>query len=144
MRIHSFAVVTVLIAAFGAMADPAADTRALEGVWSPVDFRFAGKAGVPETIKNFKLAITATGYSLNTGKEIDKGTLAIDTSKKPATMDIVGTEGPNKGKTILAIWKLDGGKLTICYALKDKERPTAFESTPENGWLLASYEKARP
>ena len=34
-------------------------------------------------------------------------------------MDIKGTDGPNKGKTIKTIYKLDGDTLVVCYELGD-------------------------
>jgi uncharacterized protein (TIGR03067 family) len=124
-------------------AQPPVDAQALKGSWTPIEFKLAGKSGVSETVKNFKLTLTETSYSLDTGKGVDKGTLKVDAGKTPPTMDVTGVEGPNQGKTILAIWKVEGDKLHICYALDGKSRPTAFESTMENGWLLAIYQRVK-
>lgn len=141
MRLLSLSVLLVVVGAAG--GDPAAELKALEGTWSPVDFKIGGKSGVPESIKDFKLTIAGGTYSLAAGKETDKGTLKLDDKATPKGMDVVGTDGPSKGKTVRAIYKLDGDKLTICYALDGKDRPTAFESTKENGWLLATYQRGK-
>jgi len=141
MRLMSLSVLLVVVGV--ANGDQAADLKALEGTWSPVDFKIGGKAGVPESIKDFKLTIAGATYSLATGKQTDKGTLKLDDKATPKGMDVVGTDGPNKGNTLLAIYKIDGDKLTICYALDGKVRPTAFESTQENGWLLATYQRGK-
>ena len=36
----------------------------------------------------------------------DRGTCTLDTSASPKRMTIRGTEGPNRGKTILAIYEM--------------------------------------
>jgi hypothetical protein len=57
-------------------------------------------------------------------------------------MDIVGTEGPNKGKTFPAIYELEGDTLRICYALEGTKRPTEFKVTGEKV-LLVTYKKTK-
>jgi uncharacterized protein (TIGR03067 family) len=67
----------------------------------------------------------------------------IDTSKKPKTMDIIGAEGPNKGKTFLAIYELNGDTLRVCYNLGGKERPAEFKTTKDSLVFLATYQRAK-
>ena len=47
---------------------------------------------------------------------------------EPKAMDITGTEGPNVGRTILAIYERNGDVLRVCYDLAGKTRPTEFET----------------
>ena len=58
-------------------------------------------------------------------------------------MDIKGTGGPNKDKTIKAIYKIDGDTMTICYALDAGDRPTKFESKPDTKQFLAVYKREK-
>ena len=58
-------------------------------------------------------------------------------------MDIKGTDGPNKGKTIKTIYKLDGDTLTVCYELGDGDRPTKFETKADTKQLLANYKREK-
>jgi len=57
---------------------------------------------------------------------------------------MISTEGELKGKPGLGIYKLDGEKLTLCYTLPGKERPTKFESPPKSGIYLIEWQRARP
>ena len=58
-------------------------------------------------------------------------------------MDITGTEGPNKGKTFLAVYELDGDTLRICYDLSGKSRPTEFKTTEGTQLFLVSYKREK-
>jgi uncharacterized protein (TIGR03067 family) len=59
--------------------------------------------------------------------KVDKsltGTIKIDPTKTPKTMDFTAQSGPEKGKTTLQIYQLDGDTLKIHRAYKDGTRPT--------------------
>ena len=58
-------------------------------------------------------------------------------------MDIKGTDGPNKGKTIKTIYKIDGDTVTLCYELGGDGRPTKFESKPESKQFLVVYKREK-
>jgi uncharacterized protein (TIGR03067 family) len=63
----------------------------------------------------------------------------VDPDAKPlATMDLTIDEGPedSKGKVSKAIYKLDGEKLTLCVSMPGKDRPKAFEQSPDEAYLF--------
>jgi uncharacterized protein (TIGR03067 family) len=63
----------------------------------------------------------------------------VDPDSKPhATMDLTIDEGPedSKGKVSKAIYKLDGEKLTLCVSHPGKDRPKAFEGSPDEAYLF--------
>ena len=74
----------------------------------------------------------------------DRGTVKLDPSKSPKAMDIRGAEGPNKGKTILAIYELDGDTLRVCYDHSGKARPSAFKAEAKSPRSLITYRRAKP
>ena len=78
----------------------------------------------------------------------------LDSAKKPRAMDIVGTKGPNQGKTIPAIYEFTDTTLRVCYDLSGKARPKrnklglfyvqlCYEQEPDNQPLAAGI-AARP
>lgn len=52
-------------------------------------------------------------------------------------MDII--DGRNKGKTLLAIYELNGDILRVCYDLTGKVRPTEFKTRKSELLFLATY-----
>jgi uncharacterized protein (TIGR03067 family) len=61
-------------------------------------------------------------------KPLNQGTFKIDATKKPKTIDSMGSK-PNS-KPILGIYEFNGDTLKICNALPGMPRPTDFEAKP--------------
>jgi uncharacterized protein (TIGR03067 family) len=126
-----------------ATAQPADDMKAAAGKWAVSKATLGGK-DITKAFKGVELLLAADGaYTLTIGGETDKGTVKVDPAKTPKEMDILGKEGPNKGKTIKTIYKLDGDTMTVCYELGDGPRPTAFESKAGTKQFLAEYKRAK-
>ena len=81
---------------------------------------------------------------MTVGKKPDRGTVKLMPSAKPKALDITGTEGPNKGKTILAIYERKGDTLRICYELSGKGRPTEFKTEAGTQLFLVEYQRQKP
>ncbi|HUJ71287.1 MAG TPA: TIGR03067 domain-containing protein, partial [Verrucomicrobiae bacterium] len=73
----------------------------------------------------------------------DKGTYTIDSTTKPKSMTVTGTEGPNNGKTFPAIYELKGDQLRICYDLSGAKRPTEFKSIAGTQLYLVTYNRKK-
>ena len=76
---------------------------------------------------------------MTAGEKVDNGTVKLNPSVKPKALDITGTEGPNKGKTILAIYERKGDTLRVCYDLSGKRRPVEFKTTAGTPLFLVEY-----
>lgn len=141
MNRHVFALVILAGCCSQLYAEDKKPADKLSGKWQPTSMQL-GETKVPaEQLGKTTLVIDGDKYSVTAGGTVDKGTLKLDTAAKPKAMDITGTDGPNKGKTLLAIYELDGDKLTVCYALEGK-RPTEFKSTSDKV-LLVSYQRKK-
>jgi uncharacterized protein (TIGR03067 family) len=70
-----------------------------------------------------------------------KGTIAIDTTRSPRTLDMTFTEGPERGSTSLAIYEVDGNSWKLCLGLTGKERPRGFLTAPGSGHVLETLER---
>lgn len=135
--------VVLMLAPF-ARADDVPDAKAMQGTWIPATAEIRGQMFPEEVRKSIKLVIDADKYTVTVGDQADKGTTKIDPTKSPKTLDIAGTEGPNKGKTILAIYELKGDTLRICYDLGGKDRPTEFKTEADKPLFLVTYQREKP
>jgi len=119
-------------------------TIAYEGMWKATAATVAGNAFPSAVTDTISLQLAGTTYEVNVGGKLDKGTCTMDRSVTPWRMTIKGTEGPNAGKTLLAIFDFPKqDELRICYDLKGAAFPASFESTRENGWFLAVYQRTK-
>ena len=115
----------------------------MEGTWLPVEGELGGQRFPDEVLKTIKLTMSDGKYTVKVGEQIDKGTVKLEPTTKPKAMDITGTEGPNKGKTFLAIYELTGDTLRICYDLAGKKRPTEFKTAKDTQQFLVSYKREK-
>jgi uncharacterized protein (TIGR03067 family) len=115
--------------------------KRLEGTWQAVSYALDGQEASVEDMKRFQLIIDTAGKTtaVQDGKPFIASTTKIDPTADPKTMDITFTLGPDKGRTALAIYKLEGDTMTICRAAPGKDRPTKFSSKPGSGHTLMVY-----
>jgi uncharacterized protein (TIGR03067 family) len=131
--------VLLLIAA----GDPVPEgLKKFQGSWKLKSLLVDGKMIPAEALKNTTLSIKGEKYTFTNGDMKSGGIYKVDITKKPHTLDIVIMEGPDKGKTLPAIYEFKGDGLKICLSLKGK-RPEKFASEPESGVVLESWMKAK-
>jgi uncharacterized protein (TIGR03067 family) len=120
------------------------DAKVIQGTWLPSSGELAGKPFPEPVLKSIRLVLSDGGkYSVTTNDGADEGTTKTDPTKKPKTLDIVSTKGPNKGKTILAIYELKGDTLRVCYDLSGKGRPDEFKTKPQSQLFLVTYQREK-
>ena len=142
MRVFTLCLAVVLCAHYFAESAMSSklDDKSTDGTWQLVSAELAGESLPAEAIKSIKMILKNGTYTVYAESE-DRGTVQVDTSKSPATLDITGTEGPNKGKTFLAIYELKDNRMKVCYDLSGKSRPTEFKTKAGTLLYLAEYEK---
>lgn len=144
--------ITLLTATFalvGAAAEkgaaPKSDTYPQDGVWKPVSAALAGAKMPKPALNAISLRISGTNYEVSVmgEKQPDRGTHALDENTTPKRITITSTNGPNKGKTFLAIYEVrDADSLRVCYDLSGMVFPAKFESTPDTGSYLVEYRRS--
>jgi uncharacterized protein (TIGR03067 family) len=141
MTLNRFVAFALVVACSSvAWSDDAKDeAKSMEGTWLPTSAELAGEKFPDEVRKSIKLVIKDGKYTVTVGTKPDKGTVKYDPSKKPKELDITGTEGPNKGKTFLAIYEKDGDTLKVCYDLSGKSRPKEFKTEAGTQLYLVEY-----
>src|ERR1700736_364941 len=108
MLLKSFTVLTLMLSfSLAARSDDAKDGDAIQGTWLPSTAELGGKPFPDEVRKTIKLVLKDGKYTATVGKMVDQGTVKLNPTAKPKKMEITGTDGPNKGKTIPAIYELD-------------------------------------
>lgn len=122
----------------------AEELKLLQGDWVPASAELAGQKLPEEVLKTMKLTVKDDKYVVVAASTNDEGSLKLDIAAKPKTMDIVGTSGPSKGKTIPAIYELSADSLRVCYGLEGASRPTEFKSQPVDKGLILLITYKRP
>jgi uncharacterized protein (TIGR03067 family) len=129
----------VLVLGIGALAAVAQQNnnpfKQLEGNWTVVAGQENGQALPAERIKGTRVAITAITITVESGKTRRVMTYKMDSTKSPKTIDMIETEGPEKDKSALGIFALEGDTLQLAYGLPGRERPKDFTTKADSGQL---------
>ena len=134
----------ILAISLVARADaPTDDAQAMQGTWTPTTAELGGQAMPDALLKSISLKLDKDHYEAHVGDKSDKGTYTLDTASEPKGMSITGTEGPNRGKTFLAIYQLDGDTLRVCYELSGEKRPSEFKTSKGTTLYLVTYSRKK-
>lgn len=114
----------------------------LDGAWVPVDADISGRELSVATLRVARLVIAAGRYRIlaRDNQTIDGGELRLS-GAQVGEVDLVGTEGPNTGRTIPAIFELNGDRLCLCYDLERAARPASMTPEAEQLLLRITYER---
>ena len=117
----------------------------LQGTWKQIAYE---RDGVTEPLdeQGWEPRVTFTGdtfvVTLADGSIPIKGTYKLDPTRNPKTIDWNDTIGGDAGKTLLAIYSLEGDRLVFCAAHPRQERPTEFRTRP--GQVLRVSQRELP
>lgn len=112
----------------------ARDKARLQGVWNFLTGR-----------RKVQLVIDGDHYTsrFNNG-DVYEGTFQLDPTKKPKTMDMTITEGPEKHKGLVShcVYALDGDHLVWCPNEPGvEERPNAIPGTDSQKYLCVVFKR---
>ena len=129
------------------LAQPAEQAqKQLEGTWIATKAERDGKAA--DDVVGHRLSFTDNRFQIRSkdGKHLYEGTFRVKPSTKPAAIDFQHTGGALKGKAWKGIYALDGDTLTTCDNAPnlDKGRPAAFEAKAGSGYILITFQRAKP
>lgn len=122
-------------------AAPAAPS--IRGVWQMIRAELGGEPAHPLVVEHTTVEFTGDRYFVRYGGEVaDRGRITVFAGEPHPTLVLRGTEGPNAGRSIPAIYQTKGDLLRICYGL-DGETPAAFASPPASARYLATYRRKK-
>jgi uncharacterized protein (TIGR03067 family) len=114
---------------------------ALQGTW--VITSLNGQPA-PEGSPEMTLTFTGDKYHQTVGGEVnERGTIKVDASKKPMTIDLIIAEGQDAGKTQLGLFEVTGDTLRANLDTPGaKQRPADF--TVKEGSIMFTGKKKKP
>jgi uncharacterized protein (TIGR03067 family) len=136
--------VAILLVAADAKDDEKKEYERFTGTWLFESIEIGGEKVPLDAFKGASLIIDGNKF---TAKEPDgktvHGTYKVDVSKKPKTVDITFSDGPEKGKTIQGIYELDDDTYKPCFDISGKERPTKFETKKGTMLVLETLKREK-
>jgi len=146
MKMHALLIVALL--AVGTVQASTAQnvdlTKKVLGTWQLTKGVIGGTPMPAGEVSKIRIELTDGRYRLTGAESPDEGTWTVHRDQKPIGLDVTGTDGPNKGKTFLAIVKLHRNRMTVCYDLSGRRRPAKFESKKGTAEFLAVYRRVKP
>ena len=122
------------------------DLKSIAGNWTVTSRETDGEKSPAEAFKGVTVKVAADGTATITkdGKVTRKVKwVNMDPTQKTKTVDVEVVEGDDKGKTLLAIYRVEGDQFTVCVANSGKDRPTAFSTEADSGRTLMTYTRAK-
>lgn len=124
-------------------AEPEADLKALQGTWVLAEATLEGRDH-GEDFKEMKLKVNGDKYEVGFGMVSDKGTIKLDSTKKPKQIDLTTTkDGPFKGHTLPGIYEFKDDTVVLCLEANKTDRPTKFEAPAKTRLMLYTFKREK-
>jgi len=132
MSFKAMALAAVALVFGTGTAVPAEDKEAksLNGTWQVVSQWTDGKEDAIPKEGGDMVTLNDGKYTIKEGdKDICKGTFKLDSTKTPMSIDKTMSEGDDKGKTALGIYKLTGDEVKVSWSRAgETDRPAGFDA----------------
>lgn len=120
------------------------DGEKIQGVWKIIAAVENGTDTPPQRTAKVRLRFTADKVVITEGDDKRENTYKIDSARKPSTIELIPSDGPNKGKKAPGIYQLSGDSLTLCLTLQEgKEPPGDFTAKADSGRVLLTLERIK-
>ena len=143
MTSRSIVALVLTLACSPVLSNRVAAAEDLTGTWLPTAAELGGVKYPDEVRRTITLVIKDGQYTVSVGTLVDQGLMKLNDASTPKEMDVTGTDGPNKGRTIHAIYEHTGDTLRICYDLSGDGRPKQFKTEPTSQFFLVTYERKK-
>ena len=132
----------VSLAGFGSVAR-ADDLKDMEGKWKVESAEANGKELESPEMKELVVTITGDQYEVVLKGMTDRGSIKLDETQKPKSIDATDTEGDDVGKVLKAIYELKGDTMRVCYAITGGERPKEFTTKEGAPFIIVVYRREK-
>jgi len=121
----------------------AEELKKLQGSWQIAELEAEGSAVEAEMVTNVFITVKDNEFqAFNTGGETF-GTFSLDSTKKPAHIDIHCEGGPDKVQTWPGIYEVTADSMRICYSRLGKKRPATFGTADASGLVMINYKRKK-
>jgi uncharacterized protein (TIGR03067 family) len=108
------------------------DLAALQGQWEQVEWEEDGVLNPPDNLSPPGVLTTFRGNHFTVcsaeGVLLLEGTCTLDASVVPKAIEYVDAMGPDRGKVLKGIYKLEGNTFSFIAADEGMPRPTEFKT----------------
>ncbi len=135
----------VLLLGADAVKDEAVrkDLKRFEGTWVVESMLLDGKPLSEADREKIRLSIKGENFTFTGASGSEPGLYKIDPGKDPKQLNIEITQGDDKGKVYLVIYKFEDGKMIQCMRLDNKSRPGEFTGKAGSGCALEVWRRAQ-
>jgi uncharacterized protein (TIGR03067 family) len=123
-------------------AAPKTDLDRFQGTWYLVSAMQEGKPLPEDKVKRTTIVFKDDTFRFPGSAEYATsraGTIKLDETTAPKQMDAISTDK----EVMLGIYRLEEYGYKVCFAPPGKPRPSEFNSNPENGYILQSWERKK-
>lgn len=112
----------------------------LAGDWLLAGGELAGQRFTPDQVQNGRLTFDGNRETIVVGSTRRQGTYQLHLTRTPHGIDAIDTEGPFQGETLLGVYELHGGQLSMSFAAPGEPRPADIKQ----GHLRYVWKRTRP
>ncbi|MCZ2342413.1 MAG: TIGR03067 domain-containing protein [Bacteroidales bacterium] len=125
-------------------ADSGEAGKAIIGDYVIKEMTKGSKAAPKAIVDSFEGVTIAVGtITIKSSGETRTAEITVDDGKKPATIDLKPTAGPEKGKTMPGIYKHENGALTLVFTAPGQTRPANFDASGPDEIRIVLERKAK-
>ncbi len=136
-------VLIFLLSSAAVAAEPEGDLKTLQGAWVIAEANLAGRDHIDD-FAGMKLTVTGENYEIDLPKNAVKGTIKLDSAKKPKQIDLTTSkDGPFKGRNLPGIYEFKDDTVVLCLNSEKPNRPTAFEAKEKTPIMLLTFKREK-
>jgi len=128
-------------ALIGVQDNQAKELAKFQGTWMPYYVEIDGKE-IKDDIKQDRLTIKGEKFTFTGAKSKMEGSLKIDPTMKPPTIDEEASLGDKITIKTVGIYEINDKRLMVCYCISPAPRPTDFSTAEKSGRYLIIYKRA--
>lgn len=124
--------------------DRVGELRRNAGTYAVVHYEYNGRKWPEEGLKRMKVVMEKDGSAtFEMNGMVWPSQVLLSPDRSPREVDSTYTGGPEKGKTVKGIYKVEGDRMTCCFAAPDQERPKEFASPAGANRILYVIQRTR-